>query len=408
MNETNANVKPGETDEEAADREKLESRLNRIKHRILVLSGKGGVGKSTMAVNLAVGLMMEGKRVGLLDVDIHGPSIPTMLGLEGSSVQVGVDGLVPITVRGIKVLSLGFFLRKQDDAVIWRGPLKMNVIRQFLKDVDWGDLDFLIVDSPPGTGDEPLSVCQLIGSLDGAVIVTTPQKVAAVDVRKSITFCRKLGVPVLGVVENMSGFKCPACGEITPILGKDGGRRIAEDMGIPFLGSIPIDPKVAEASDTGQAFIVDHRDSPAALEVKEIIAPIVALQTTMRSPAAEAKEKPKEEQMKFAVPLADGKLAQHFGHCERFALIDVDPETRTIRARLDIEAPPHEPGLLPRWLSEQGATHILAGGMGQRAQGLFSEQGIQVLVGAPSESPERLVEDYLAERLSPGENPCDH
>ena len=182
--------RPDEGDADFVDRQKLESRLCRIRHKIVVLSGKGGVGKSTVAVNLAVALMMAGRRVGLLDVDIHGPSIPTMLGLEGDTIG-GSDGeIAPADVDGLKVISVGLFLPSQDDAVIWRGPLKMGAIKQFLKDVAWGDLDFLVIDCPPGTGDEPLSVCQLIGRLDGAVIVTTPQKVVAVDVRKSITFLR--------------------------------------------------------------------------------------------------------------------------------------------------------------------------------------------------------------------------
>ena len=210
-----AKRKKGESDRDFADRQELESRLCRIRRKIVVLSGKGGVGKSTVAVNIAVALQMAGKRVGLLDIDIHGPSIPTMLGLESETLQGGADGLLPIDLDGLKVMSLGFLLPDPDKAVIWRGPLKMGVIKQFLKDVAWGDLDYLIIDSPPGTGDEPLSVCQLIGNLDGAVVVTTPQKVAAVDVRKSITFCRQLKVPVLGVVENMSGFACPKCGEIS-------------------------------------------------------------------------------------------------------------------------------------------------------------------------------------------------
>jgi Mrp family chromosome partitioning ATPase len=245
---------------------------------VIVLSGKGGVGKSTVAVNLATALMLSGKRVGLLDVDIHGPSIPTMLGLERVELQGSEDGMFPIRLGDMKVMSLGFLLKDQDDAVIWRGPLKMGVIKQFLKDVVWGDLDFLIIDSPPGTGDEPLSVCQLIGDLDGVVVVTTPQKVAAVDVRKSITFCRQLHVPVLGVVENMSGFVCPKCGEVTPILSSGGGKRIAEDMGVPFLGSIPMDPKIAEACDSGRAFIQHYAATPTAEIMRSIIRPIAALE----------------------------------------------------------------------------------------------------------------------------------
>ena len=270
--------KQGESEADFRDRQLLQSRLCRIGHKIAVLSGKGGVGKSTVAVNLAVTLMLSGKKVGLVDVDIHGPSIPTMLGIEGAAIHGSEEGdLLPVDVGGLKVMSLGFFLRNQDDAVIWRGPLKMGAIKQFLKDVAWGDLDYLIIDSPPGTGDEPLSVCQLIGDLDGAVIVTTPQKVAAVDVRKAISFCRQLGVKVIGVVENMSGFACPACGEVTPILLSGGGKRIAGDMGVPYLGSIPIDPKIAEAADDGRAFVLHYAESPTAKIISDIMKPVAAL-----------------------------------------------------------------------------------------------------------------------------------
>jgi Mrp family chromosome partitioning ATPase len=274
-----------ESDAEFEDRRKLESRMCRIRRKIVVLSGKGGVGKSTVAVNLAVELALAGRRVGLLDADIHGPSIPTMLGLEHYEVGGSGGDIAPAEVAGLKVISLGLFLLSQDEAVIWRGPMKMGAIKQFLKDVAWGDLDFLVIDSPPGTGDEPLSVCQLIGRLDGAVVVTTPQRVASVDVRKSITFCRQLQVPVLGVVENMSGFVCPKCGEVTHIFRSGGGRQIAVDMGVPFLGSIPIDPRIAEACDSGRAFIGRHAASPAAGAMRKVIEPIAALQSPP-SPAA--------------------------------------------------------------------------------------------------------------------------
>jgi len=269
--------KGDESDAEFEDRQKLQSRLCRIRHKVVVLSGKGGVGKSTVAVNLATALMMSGKRVGLLDVDIHGPSIPTMLGLEHEEMLSSEDGLLPVELGEMKVMSLGFLLENPDDAVIWRGPRKMGVIKQFLKDIVWGDLDYLIVDAPPGSGDEPLSVCQLIGSLDGAVIVTTPQKVASVDVRKCITFCRQLHVPVLGVVENMSGFACPKCGEITQILPSGGGKALADDMKVPFLGSIPMDPQIAAACDNGQAFIHHYATTRTAEIMRHIIGPIASL-----------------------------------------------------------------------------------------------------------------------------------
>jgi Mrp family chromosome partitioning ATPase len=268
--------KKDESKEEYADRRRLQARLCRINYKIVVLSGKGGVGKSTVAVNLATELALNGLRVGLLDVDIHGPSVPTMLGLEHETLKGNEGELSPVEFGGLKVMSIGFLLQSQDDAVIWRGPMKTGVIKQFLTDVNWGDLDYLIVDAPPGTGDEPLSLCQLIQPLDGAVIVTTPQKVAAIDVRKSISFCRRLDVPVLGVIENMSGFVCPKCGEITQILPAGGGRIIASDMKVPFLGAIPMDPAIAQSGDSGKVFIYHSSKTPTGEIMRDIIDQITA------------------------------------------------------------------------------------------------------------------------------------
>jgi Mrp family chromosome partitioning ATPase len=264
----------GEQSRSAAREEqhrRLSARLSRIRRKILVLSGKGGVGKSTVAVNLAVALQEAGHRVGLLDVDVHGPSVPTLLGLEGTIMRGIREELIPVQVRGLAVVSLGFLLQEPDAAVIWRGPVKMSLIRQFLGDVAWGDLDYLVIDVPPGTGDEPLSVCELLGHVDGAVIVTTPQRVATRDVRRSVTFCRQLQVPVLGVIENMSGFVCPGCGQVTPMLGVGGGQEIAQDMGVPLLGAIPMDPRIATACDAGQPFIREAADTPAAIAMQQII-----------------------------------------------------------------------------------------------------------------------------------------
>ncbi len=266
-----------QSDEQQAEKQQLEQRISLIRKKIVVLSGKGGVGKSTFAVNLAASLSMAGREVGLLDSDIHGPSVPVLLGIENERVRAGENEFIPVDWNGMKVVSMGFFLNNSDDAVIWRGPLKMGVIKQWLKDTAWGELDFLIVDSPPGTGDEPLSVFQLLGKVDGAVVVTTPQKVAAKDVRKSVTFCRQLSVPVLGVVENMSGFVCPKCGEVTHILSTGGGKQIAEDMNVPFLGSIPVDPQIATSGDQGQAFIKEYADSATAKIMREVIRSIEAL-----------------------------------------------------------------------------------------------------------------------------------
>ncbi len=389
---------------EFAERVKLQARLGNIK-----------VGKSTVATNLAIALMQAGKKVGLLDVDIHGPSIPTMLGLEGQTIRGEGEDLLPVDVGGFKVMSIGFLLRNPDDAIICRGPMKIMVIKQFLRDVAWGELDFLIIDSPPGTGDVPLTVCQLIEELDGAVIVTTPQKIATIDVRKSISFCRELKVPILGVVENMSGFACPKCGEITQVLSAGGGRGIAEDMHVPFLGAIPMDPMVAEACDSGRTFIRHYAESPTAKIMQDIIAPIAALdrektktaQTTQEQTVQPAPNKANGHK-RIVIPLADGKLTSNFGHCPAFALVDVDLTDKTIIKREDIEAPPHEPGLLPPWLTERGADLIIAGGMGQRAKQLFIEQGIEVLVGAQPDTPEKLANNYMTGSLKLGENACDH
>jgi len=263
------------------EQQALEQRLGRIRHKVLVMSGKGGVGKSTVAANLAIALALAGKRVGLLDVDIHGPSIPKMLKLEDVAVQVKDGVIQPVEKAGLKVMSIGFLLKGRDDAVIWRGPLKMSVIKQFLKDVEWGDLDYLIIDSPPGTGDEPLSVCQLAAPLDGAIVVTTPQDVATADVRKSINFCRQLKLPVLGVVENMSGFVCPHCGTVTDIFKSGGGERMAADMGVPFLGRIPLDPAVGVACDAGTPFIYHYSRTETAKAFEHIIAPLLALSNSV-------------------------------------------------------------------------------------------------------------------------------
>lgn len=261
------------------EQQALEGRMQQIRHKILVLSGKGGVGKSTVAANLAAALRSAGKRVGLLDVDMHGPSVPKMLDLEDATVTMEDGAILPIERAGLKVMSIGFLLRSRDDAVIWRGPMKMGLITQFLRDVNWGELDYLIIDSPPGTGDEPLSVCQLVKHPDGAVIVTTPQDVATADVRRSVTFCRQLGLPVIGIVENMSGFVCPKCGTVTNIFKTGGGERMAYDMGVPFLGRVPIDPAVGEACDAGRPFVEGDNPTEAAKAFQRIISPILSLST---------------------------------------------------------------------------------------------------------------------------------
>lgn len=400
--------RPGESEQDFQERQALRSRMRQIKHKIMVLSGKGGVGKSTVAVNLASALAMAGKRVGLLDVDIHGPSVPKLLDIQGSPVTGVENTLFPVEVDlrpgKLGVMSIGFLLRERDDAVIWRGPRKYGVIKQFLTDVAWGDLDYLVVDSPPGTGDEPLAVVQLVGDADGAVVVTTPQEVAVQDVRRCIAFCRQLQLPVLGVVENMSGFTCPKCGEHVRIFGSDGGRIMAEETGVPYLGAIPIEPEVVLSGDHGTPIVSARPHSEAAKVFNTIVRRL--LEPELRPTSAEP---PRDGRpMRIAVPVTSGVLSSHFGHCEEFMLFDVDGDGKTIGSTQVLTPPPHEPGTFPKWLHEQGATLIIAGGMGSRAQSLFDQNDIRVVVGASASDPTALVRAFLDGSLATGANVCDH
>lgn len=236
--------------------------LGRIKNKFIVMSGKGGVGKTSTAVNLSIALARKGFQVGIMDVDLHGPDVPRMLGLEGMPDLNSNRKLTPLRYSDrLGVISMESFLPQRDDAIIWRGPLKFSAIRQFIADVEWGDLDFLIIDAPPGTGDEPLTVAQQIPDAQ-AVIVTTPQEVALADVRKSISFCRTVKLEIFGLVENMSGLACPHCGEKIDLFGAGGGERTATEMGIRFLGRIPIDPKMVACGDSGRSFQESYADSP--------------------------------------------------------------------------------------------------------------------------------------------------
>jgi Mrp family chromosome partitioning ATPase len=264
--------------EEIKEKIALQHNISGIKHKIIVLSGKGGVGKSTVATNIAIALSQKGKKVGLIDVDIHGPSIPKMLGLEGAPLKGSEEGMLPVDYsEDLKVISVGFILRKESDAIIWRAPLKHSMIRQFLRDIRWGELDYLIIDSPPGTGDEPLSVIQLLEDADGAIVVTTPQDVALTDVRKAITFCRQVQLPVIGVVENMSGFVCPYCQKTVDIFKSGGGEKLASEMNVPFLGRIPLEPKIVETGDSGKPFSQYYKETEAAKAFEAVIEPLLRL-----------------------------------------------------------------------------------------------------------------------------------
>ena len=247
--------------------------LGKIKNKILVMSGKGGVGKSTVSVNLALGLAAKGHKVGLMDVDLHGPDVIRMLNITGSlEPPANPDDLVaPLQYNdNLKVVSLEYMMKDRDEAIIWRGPLKIQAIRQFVADMDWGELDYLIVDAPPGTGDEPLSVAQTI-PLVKAVVVTTPQKVALADVRKSLNFCKTVEMEVTGIIENMSGFVCPECNATVDIFKTGGGEELAREFDLPFLGAIPMDPKVVIAGDEGVPYLSSDAKSPATEAFAKVV-----------------------------------------------------------------------------------------------------------------------------------------
>ena len=252
--------------------------LGKIKNKILVMSGKGGVGKTSTSVNLSVALAHKGYNVGLMDVDLHGPDVPRMLGLEGTPQVNENKKLNPISFsENLKAISIESFTPNKDDAIIWRGPLKFSAIKQFIGDVDWGNLDFLIIDAPPGTGDEPLTVAQTISDAK-AIIVTTPQEVALADVRKSINFCKTVKMEIFGLIENMSGFSCPHCGEMVDLFGTGGGEKTASHMGVRFLGRIPFDPKMVACADSGVCYQESHSDSvvtKAFVDVAEAMSGLV-------------------------------------------------------------------------------------------------------------------------------------
>lgn len=256
------------------DADLLRSRMGKVKHKIAIISGKGGVGKSLVTVNLAVALAMHGRngKVGVLDADIHGPCVPKMLGMKGRVLQSGPPGVFPaFGPLNIRVVSMGFLLPSDDSPVIWRGPLKMGAIRQFLSEIVWGNLEYLLIDLPPGTGDESLSVLQLLPEMDGVIIVTIPSEVSQDIVKKAVTFSRKMGTPIIGIVENMSGIVCPHCGKSVSVFGEGGGERMASEMMVPFLGSIPLDPRISTAADAGTPFIVAEPDSLATKAFDAIV-----------------------------------------------------------------------------------------------------------------------------------------
>ncbi len=258
--------------------ERIRENLKGIKHKIIVLSGKGGVGKSAVTANLAAVFAKEGHSVGVFDYDFHGPAMARMLGVLGKSPSALPFGIFPVTgVLGIKVFSLAFLLPDERTPVIWRGPLKAKALQELMTNIIWGNLDFLLFDLPPGTGDEALNIAQNIPDVKGAIVVTIPSVVSTVAVEKSVEFCKKLNIPLLGVIENMSYFKCPYCGQITEVFGKGAGKRIAKDESIRLLGKIPLDPEMARCLDKGSPMIVCKPDSESTKSFEAIAQSLLQL-----------------------------------------------------------------------------------------------------------------------------------
>jgi Mrp family chromosome partitioning ATPase/predicted Fe-Mo cluster-binding NifX family protein len=403
----------GVSHSEKHDQQDLEirDRLGKIKHKLLVMSGKGGVGKSSVAAYLAFALAKKGYQVGLMDVDLHGPSIPRLLGLkEGIQPSPTPGKARPVKLMpNLEVISIESLMGEDKDAAtIWRGPIKIGVIRQFISDIEWSPLDYLIIDSPPGTGDEPLTVAQTIPDSQ-AVIVTTPQEISLADVRKSISFCRRVDMKILGIVENMSGLYCPHCNERIDLFKSKGGQKVAKQEGLPLLANLPIEPEVVRQGDIGGLEALIKEDLPFTNEFNRLVQQ-VEHRTDMKETKPEIEKKDEKEsdmeKIVLAIPVADGKLCAHFGHCDQFALIET--ENGQIKGTSMHTPPPHEPGVLPKWLNEMGANVIIAGGMGARAQSLFDQNGIKVVTGAPSDSPQSLAALYLNQKLVTGENICDH
>lgn len=272
----------------AEAKEKITQNIEGVDHKIIVMSGKGGVGKSTVAANIAAELTNQGFEVGLMDCDMHGPSIPKLVGISYENRPTGTSSSIkPISTSfGLKVMSLGSLLPEKDSPVVWRGPLKTRTIQQFLGDVDWPDLDYLVFDLPPGTGDEPLSVAQFIPEPDGAVIVSTPQEVALQTIRRSINFAKEVGLPVLGLIENMSGFVCPHCGNKVDIFRSGGCEDLSEELGVPFLGRIPLDPDIVESGEEGQPIVLKS-DSDASEAFKNIVCKMQNIKESANSAQSE-------------------------------------------------------------------------------------------------------------------------
>ncbi len=367
---------------------RLQEQLQKIRHKIMVMSGKGGVGKSSIAVNLAIGLSLQDFMVGLLDVDLHGPSIPKMLNMRRERLPRRPDGRIGAIVYSpnLKFLSIEPLLPSEDSAVIWRGPLKISAIRQFVADIDWGKLDYLIIDAPPGTGDEPLTVAKTIPDAY-ALLVTTPQEVSLIDVRKSYNFCKKVKMRILGLVENMSGFICPHCGKEVDLFKRGGGQRLAEDLGIRFLGRVPVDPRVVLAGDAGKPVIAAYPESKTAEALEEVVRNVVAATEELYRDVEEGRY------MRVAIPVDGPVVSSNLDSADLFALYDVEKGQILVK---DVAKLPQNTSL-DVWLKEQVVTHVLTTTLSETLQKQLESLGIRVVSGIPEKiKSDMALQDFLA------------
>lgn len=367
----------------------------KIKKTIAVMSGKGGVGKSAVTMMLAVALRRKGFEVGVLDADITGPSVPRGLGVSGP-IMVGETGPEPpASATGIKVMSMNLILDSEDDAVIWRGPLISSAVGQFYQECEWGDLDYLLIDLPPGTADVPLTVMQSI-HLDGIVLVSSPQELAGMIVGKAVSMAGQLNAPITGLIENMSYVTCPSCGEKIEPFGPSHGEEAAAGMGTVFLGRLPLDSRLSELADAGR--MEDYRSSEAEA-VMEAVIERFPVDGGNRS----SEETREGDGMKVAVVMSGGEISSHFGRCEEVLIAEV--EGGEIKSREVLPAPPHDCSALPNLFVEKGVTSVIAGGMGAGAIQNLQRAGVRVYAGV-SGSTEEALKSLAAGTLVPGAAVC--
>lgn len=392
----NCNNNCGSCGEDCADRkeEKHDFRaalnaLSHVKKVIGVVSGKGGVGKSSVSAMLAVTMQRLGYKIGILDADVTGPSIPKAFGIRGKA-EGSELGLYPKRSKtGIEIMSVNLLLENDTDPVIWRGPILGNTVKQFWTDVIWGDLDYLFIDMPPGTGDVPLTVFQSI-PVDGIVIVTSPQELVSMIVSKAVKMAEMMKIPVLGLVENMSYFRCPDNGKDYKIFGESHIDEIAGKHGLQVLAKLPIDPKISAACDAGMIELFDGNWFDAFGE--KLAGQI--------NPFNESEEK---SMFRIAVAAEGKKVTEHFGHCVNFMLFDV--ENNQITKEESVDNPGHKPGFLPNFLADRGVKVIISGGMGQGAVDIFNERDVEVVTGA-SGDVRTAAERYLKGELKSTGSVC--